>query len=103
MGCENNCINEQRIIALEKNLEESKQKNSLDHRKFFERIEQSEKSMIESQSDRHNIRNKLEEISDDVKTIMQTPAKRYETIIASILTGVIGAVIGFIISGILPI
>lgn len=59
--------------------------------------------MVESQSDRQNIREKLEEIGIDVKTIMQTPAKRYETITTSILTGVIGALIGFIMSGILTI
>ena len=103
MGCENGCLNEHRISALEKNLEDFKQKNSLDHGKFFGRIEKAEKSMIESQGDRQNIREKLEEISDDVKTIMQRPAKRYETITTSILTGVIGALIGFIMSGILPI
>lgn len=103
MACENNCINEQRISALEKNLEDFKQKNSVDHGKFFDRIEKTEKSMIESQGDRQNIREKLDEISEDVKTIMQTPAKRYDTIVTSVLTGVIGALIGFIMSGILPV
>lgn len=103
MGCENNCINEQRISALEKSLEDFKQKNSVDHGKFFERIEKTEKSMIESQGDRQNIREKLDEISDDVKTIMQRPAKQYDTIVTSVLTGLIGALIGFIMSGILPV
>ena len=39
MGCENGCLNEHRISALEKNLEDFKQKNSLDHGKFFGRID----------------------------------------------------------------
>lgn len=102
MGCENGCLNEHRIRNLEKDLEVLSQKNSRDHEKFFDKIEQNEKSMVESQGDRQNIREKLEEIGGDVKTIMQTPAKRYGTIITSVLTGVIGALIGFIMSGILP-
>lgn len=103
MSCENNCLNEHRINALEEDLKSFKKKNSEDHKEFYNRIEKNEKSMIESQGDRQNIREKLEEIGVDVKTIMQTPAKRYETITTSILTGVIGALIGFIMSGILPL
>lgn len=102
MECENKCKNEHRITALQKELDSLKQKNSLDHEKFFDRIEENREKMVESQSDRQNIREKLDEIGVDVKTIMQTPAKRYDTIITSVLTGVIGALIGFIMSGILP-
>lgn len=103
MACENNCMNERRFSAIEEDLKNLKNKNSEDHKEFYNRIEKNEKSMIESQGDRQNIREKLDEIGIDVKTIMQTPAKRYETITASILTGVIGALIGFIMSGILPL
>lgn len=103
MGCENNCMNEHRLSAIQKELDSLKEKNSADHEKFFNRIEENREKMVESQSDRQNIREKLEEIGIDVKTIMQTPAKRYETITTSILTGVIGALIGFIMSGILTI
>lgn len=103
MGCENGCMNEHRLSALQKELDSLKEKNSTDHEKFFNRIEENREKMVESQSDRQNIREKLEEIGVDVKSIMQTPAKRYETITTSILTGVIGALIGFIMSGILPL
>ena len=103
MACENNCMNERRFSAIEEDLKNLKNKNSEDHKEFYNRIEKNEKSMIESQGDRQNIREKLDEIGIDVKTIMQTPAKRYETITTSILTGVIGALIGFIMSGILPL
>ncbi len=103
MGCENNCINEHRLMALKEELDSFKEKNSLDHEKFFNRIEKNENKMIESQSDRKHIREQLDEIGGDVKTLMQTPAKRYDMIITSVLTGIIGALIGFIMSGILPV
>lgn len=103
MGCENGCVNEKRFEDIQKELDSLKEKNSRDHEKFFERIEENKGKMIESQNDRQNIREKLDEISIDVKSIMQTPAKRYETITASVLTGIIGALVGFIMSGILPL
>ena len=102
MGCENGCINEQRISALKNELDALKEKNSSDHEKFFNRIEENKEKMVESQADRKHIREQLDEIGGDVKTLMQTPAKRYETITASVLTGIIGALVGFIMSGILP-
>lgn len=103
MGCENGCMNEHRFSAIQRELDNLKERNSLDHEKFFNRIEENAGKMIESQNDRQNIREKLDEISIDVKSIMQTPAKRYETITTSALTGVIGALIGFIMSSILPL
>ena len=80
MGCENGCINEQRISALKNELDALKEKNSSDHEKFFNRIEENKEKMVESQADRKHIREQLDEIGGDVKTLMQTPAKRYETI-----------------------
>lgn len=102
MGCENGCMNEHRIKALKDELDNLKEKNSLDHEKFFNRIEENKEKMVESQADRKHIREQLDEIGGDVKSLMQTPAKRYDMIITSVLTGVIGALIGFIMSGILP-
>ena len=58
--------------------------------------------MIESQGDRKHIRDQLDEINGNVKSLMQKPEKRYETIVTGILTGIIGAIIGFVMSGILP-
>lgn len=101
MGCENGCVNEHRFSALQKELDSLKEKNSIDHEKFFNRIEENREKMVESQSDRQNIREKLDEIGIDVKTIMQAPAKQFENIKLNALTGVIGALIGFIINGIL--
>ena len=96
-------MNEHRICSLEEDLKEFKEKSSRDHKEFYDRIEKNEKSMIESQGDRKHIREKLDEIGGNVKSLMQTPAKRYETITTSVLTGVIGALIGFIMSVVLPL
>ena len=102
MGCETNCVNEHRIKRLEEDLRDLKNKNSDDHKEFYDRIENVEKDMIKAQGDRQHITKQLNEINLNVKSLMQQPGKRYETIVTSVLTGVIGAIIGFALSGAFP-
>lgn len=102
METENYDMHEHRFKQIEKDIEDIKDKNSRDHKEFFNRIEAVEKDMVESQGDRRHITQQLEEINVNVKALMQKPGKRYETIITSVLTAVIGALVGFIISGVLP-
>ena len=102
MGCENNCVNEHRLKKIEEDFKEFRNKNSKDHKEFFIRLEIVDKFMISSKSDREHINEKLDEISGNVKVLMEKPGKRYETIATSVLTGIIGALIGFIASGVFP-
>ena len=103
MGCEDVCMNEHRIKSLEDDFREFKANNSKDHKEFYNRLEDVEKDMIESQGDRKHITQQLDEINVNVKSLMQQPGKRYETIVTSILTAVIGALIGFVVSGVFPV
>ena len=102
MNCENNCINEHRIKSLEDDFRDFKANNSKDHKEFYNRLEDVEKDMVSSKSDREHINGKLDEISENVKALMDKPGKRYETVATSILTAIIGALVGFVMSGVLP-
>lgn len=102
MGCENNCVNEHRIKILERDLIELKTKNSSDHEKFFNRIEKDEKDMVDSKGDIGHIKTQLNEISNNVKILMEKPAKRYDTIVVCIITAIISAIVGFLLNGVLP-
>lgn len=102
MGCDNNCINEHRIKSLEEDLKEYREKSSRDHKEFYDRIECVEKDMVESQGDRKHIREQLDKINGNVETLIQKPAKRYDTIVTSVFTAIIGAIVGFILSGVMP-
>lgn len=101
MGCENNCVNEHRIKNIEEKLKEMKSSNSEYHKEFYNRIEKLERDMVESENDRVHITEKLDEIGENVKSLMEKPAKRYETIVTSVLTAVIGALVGFLLSGVI--
>ena len=100
--CENKCVNEHRFKQIEDDLKELREKNSKDHKEFYNRIEKTEKDMVESIGDRKHIAQQLEEISGNVKTLMGKSGKRYETVVTGIITAVIGVLVGFIMNGVLP-
>ena len=102
MSCENNCINEHRFKQIEDDLKELREKNSKDHKEFFNRIEKTEKDMVESVGDRKHINEKLDKIDVNVESLMQKPAKRYDTVVTGIITAVLGASVGFLLSGVIP-
>ena len=102
MSCENNCINEHRFKQIEDDLKELREKNSKDHKEFFNRIEKTEKDMVESVGDRKHINEKLDKIDLNVESLMQKPAKRYDTVVTGIITAVVGALVGFLLSGVIP-
>ena len=101
--CENKCVNEHRFEQIENDLRELREKNSTDHKEFYNRIESTEKSMVESVSDRKHINEKLDKIDVNVEALMQKPAKRYDTVVTCIITTLIGAIVGFLLSGVIPI
>ena len=104
MECENRkCVNEHRFEQIENDLRELREKNSTDHKEFYNRIESTEKSMVESASDRKHINEKLDKIDVNVEALMQKPAKRYDTVVTCIITTFIGAIVGFLLSGVIPI
>ena len=100
--CENKCINEHRFKQIEDDLKQLREKNSADHKEFYNRIEKTEKDMVESTSDRKHINEKLDKIDVNVETLMQKPAKRYDTVVTGIITAVIGVLVGFLLSGVIP-
>lgn len=100
--CENKCVNEHRFNQIEADLKELREKNSNDHKEFYKRIEKTEKDMVESTSDRKHINEKLDKIDVNVETLMKKPAKRYDEAVSSIITTIIGVVIGFLLSGVIP-
>lgn len=100
--CENKCMNEHRFNKIEADLKELREKNSTDHKEFYNRIESAEKAMVESMSDRKHINEKLDKIDVNVESLMQKPAKRYDAVVTSIITALAGALIGFLLSGAIP-
>ena len=92
MGCESDCVNAHRLRTLEEELRELREKNSKDHEKFYNRIEDLE-------NDLKHIKTTVDETCTNVKALMAAPGKRYDTIVMNIITGIVCAVLGYLLKG----
>lgn len=103
MGCEHECFNEHRIEDLEKNFQLMQEKQSDRSKEFYERIGELERKTALSENDLNHIKSTVDEMNNNIKTLMAVPGKRYDTIIVCVITSIVSAVIGFMLSGILPV
>ena len=103
MGCEHECFNEHRIEELEKNFQLMQEKQSDRSNEFYERIGELERKTALSENDLNHIKSTVDEMNNNIKTLMAVPGKRYDTIIVCVITAIVSAVIGFMLSGILPV
>lgn len=103
MECEHECFNEHRIEELEKNFQLMQEKHSDRSKEFYERIGELERKTALSENDLNHIKSTVDEMNNNIKTLMTIPGKRYDTIIVCVITSIVSAVIGFMLSGILPV
>ena len=103
MGCEHECFNEHRIEELEKNFQLMQEKQSDRSKEFYERIGELERKTAVSENDLNHIKSTVDEMNNNIQTLMAVPGKRYDTIIVCVITAIVSAVIGFMLSGILPV
>lgn len=103
MGCEHECFNEHRIAELEDNLRKMQERQSDRNKEFYERIGELERKTALSENDLNHIKSTVDEMNNNIKTLMAVPGKRYDTIIVCVITSIVSAVIGFMLSGILPV
>lgn len=103
MGCEHDCFNEHRLKELEATVHEMKEKHSKRDEQFFNRIGELERKTALYNNDLDHIKETVDEMNNNLKILMAAPGKRYDTIVVCIITAVVGAAIGFMLSGIFPV
>ena len=95
MGCEHECINEHRLQELESAVHEMKEKHSKRDEGFFNRINALEQKIALYNNDLGHIKDTVDEMNDNLKALMEKPGKLQDKIIAYVITGIIGIVLGF--------
>lgn len=103
MGCEHECFSEHRLEEIEGKIHEMQSRQSERHKEFYERIGALEQKTALYSNDLDHIKETVDEMNNNLKILMAVPGKRYDTIIVCIITAVVGAIIGFALSGIFPV
>ena len=84
------CVSIERVEALERALEEERDRRSSAQEKIYDRLGTLERGMATVTTQYANIVIRLETIALDLNTIKERPGKRWETALAAVITGVVG-------------
>lgn len=103
MGCEHECFSEHRLEEIEEKIREMQLKQAERHKEFYDRIGTLEQKTALYSNDLDHIKETVDEMNNNLKILMAVPGKRYDTIIVCIITAIVGAVVGFALSGIFPV
>ena len=89
-----NCVSIARVEALERALEAQKQHSSLAREKIYDRLGELERGMATQYG---NIIDRLSSMSADLNALKEKPSKRWEAVVAAIITGVVGYLLAQIV------
>ena len=85
-----NCVSITRVEALERAMESEKESRSRANEKIFDRLGELERGMATVTTQYTNITSQLATIAADLNSIKERPGKRWEAVIAALITGVVG-------------
>jgi len=87
------CKNEQRILALEKDSE----RNTSAHKDFYGRFEESSVNYARTDEKYINILDAINKVKEQVAELVAKPTKRWDAIIAAIIAAAVGGFVGHFI------
>lgn len=87
------CKNEQRIVALEKDIE----RNTKTHRDFYDRFEELNINGARSDEKYANILTAIARLETQVSELVAKPSRRWEAVIAAIIAASVGVAIGYFV------
>lgn len=94
----NDCPVASRLDALEKEFDRYRDNSSNKHQQMFERIGTLEQSSAAVKATLDSIDEKLDELSDTIKSLAGKPAKRWEGLVDKAIWTVAAAVIAFLLT-----
>lgn len=92
---ERDCLGLQKANMLEKQMAEWKEQSRSTHKEFFDRIRELEKAQAVQREQYDTILEKLEELTKSVAELSAKPAKRWESVIAAVISAVVSGLVVF--------
>ena len=93
------CLGLAKARMLEKLVEEHREKSSKDHHEMYDRIRQLEIANAKTDTQYGQIMETLGALKVEISALKEKPARRWESVVASVITGVVGIVLGLLFRG----
>ena len=93
------CLGLAKARMLEKLVEEHREKSSKDHHEMYDWIRQLEIANAKTDTQYGKIMETLGALKVEISALKEKPARRWESVVASVITGVVGIVLGLLFRG----
>ena len=84
------CSAAARVETLERQLQTEKAERSRAHEKIYDRLGELERGMTAVTTQYSQIISQLASMSADLNTLKERPSRRWESVVAALITGVVG-------------
>ena len=98
-ACRENCPVAEKVSRLEEQLDEYQAQNGDSHREIYGRLNTLESTSAVQGTRFDFIIEKLDNLTRSVEEIKQKPAKRWEAVVAAVISAVVSGVVVFLLAG----
>ena len=96
--CEKNCVLAARVDRLEEDMKSEKENRQKTHSEIYDRLRKVESDQAVSRTKLDTITDKLDSLDGKMDTLLSKPGKRWEAIIAAVISAVVGGLIVFVLT-----
>lgn len=99
-NCKDQCMLAGRVDRLEKDMAEEKRSRQESHKEFYRRLRDLENNQSVNQEKLETIEGKIDGMGEKLDTLLEKPGKRWEAIVAAVISAVVAGVVGFFLAGV---
>lgn len=96
--CEKNCVLAARVDRLEEDMKSEKENRQKTRSEIYDRLRKVESDQAVSRTKLDTITDKLDSLDGKMDTLLSKPGKRWEAIIAAVISAVVGGLIVFVMT-----
>ena len=96
--CEKNCVLASRVDRLEEDIRSEKESRQKDHKEYYDLIRDMESNQAVSKEKLETIENKIDGLDGKMDTLLSKPGKRWEAVVAAVISAVVGGLIVFVMT-----
>ena len=96
--CEKNCVLAARVDRLEEDMKSEKENRQKTHSEIYDRLRKVESDQAVSLTKMDTITDKLDSLDGKMDTLLSKPGKRWEAVVAAVISAVVGGLIVFVMT-----
>lgn len=96
--CEKNCVLAARVDRLEEDMKSEKENRQKAHAEIYDRLRTVESKQAVNETKLDTITDKLDGLDGKMDTLLSKPGKRWEAVVAAVISAVVAGLVGFVLA-----